>query len=303
MGTGVTSGQEVGLSGDADRLAAALARMPDYRVLRRIRAMRRLGSPGQADGLVAGCALDVETTGLDHRNDSVIELAMCRFLADPSGRIVDVGRSWRWLEDPGRPIEPHITRLTGIRDEDVRGRAISEGEATSLLLDADFVIAHNAAFDRPFVEKRLPMAAGRPWVCSMADIDWRVLGFEGRALSHLLMQMGWFYSAHRADTDVLALLRLVDHRIDGDRTALAEALSTARRPTSMVEAVDAPFATKDILKARGYRWNGTKRWWWREVPRHDLAEELEWATREVYGGSGAPKVREMDWTRRHAAPS
>lgn len=285
----------------AEALAALVDRHDDYRVLRRMRPMARFGN-GCSGTTMAGCALDVETTGLDYREHSVIELAMQRFRADASGRIVDVGPSFRWLEDPGVPIAPEITALTGISDQAVSGRRICDAEATSLILDADFMVAHNAGFDRPFVEKRLPSAAGRPWICSMREIDWRGRGFEGRVLSHLLLQMGWFYEAHRADADVTALLHLLDHHApDGSGTALGEAIGRAVRPAWIVEAVRAPFHAKDRLKARGYRWNGEKRHWWREVPHDQFDEEFEWCVVDVYAGMAKPVFRRIDWTERYSA--
>lgn len=297
----MTASAMIALDVSADTLADALERLPDFRVLRRVQPMRPVGRPIDASRLRVGLALDLETTGLDHRTDRVIELAMQRFHVDEDGRIVDVDRCWQWFEDPGTPIEPHITRLTRITDDDVRGRTINEGEATSILLDVDFIVAHNSQFDRAFTERRLPIAAGRPWVCSMADVDWRARGFEGRSLSHLLLQMGLFYEAHRADGDVLALLHLLDHRPIGGIGVLSEALTTAARPTWIVEAVDAGFAAKDALKRRGYRWNPTKRFWWTEVADAEIDEEVDWAEREVYSGEATPRRRRIDWTKRYGA--
>jgi len=290
-------------STSAEALADLVDRHADYRVLRRMRPMVRFaGSGGRPVETMAGCALDVETTGLDHRQHAVIELAMQRFRADALGRIVDVGPAFRWLEDPGVPIPPEIVALTGVDDAAVAGRRICDAEATCLILDADFVVAHNAGFDRPFVEARLPGAAGRPWVCSMRDVDWRARGFEGRVLSHLLSQMGMFYEAHRADADVTALLHLLDHSPAGDReTVLREAVGTAARPGWIVEAVRAPFDAKDRLKTRGYRWDAAKRHWWREVAHDDFDAELEWCVLEVYDGRAKPRFRRIDWAERYSA--
>lgn len=287
----------------AAALAEIVDRHDDFRVLRRMRPMIRFGgSSGSPTRTMCGCALDVETTGLDHRRHAVIELAMQRFRADEHGRIVDVGPSFRWLEYPGTPIPSEITTLTGVTDAAVAGRRICDAEATCLILDADFVVAHNAGFDRPFVEARLPAAAGRPWVCTMRDVDWRSRGFEGRVLSHLLSQIGWFYEAHRADTDVTALLHLLDHGSDGaGRTVLAEAFGTGARDGWIFEAVRAPFDVKDRLKERGYRWDAAKRHWWREVAHAAFDEEYEWCVVEVYGGEGRPRFRSTDWTQRYAA--
>ncbi|MGU3316085.1 hypothetical protein ACLBWH_11090 [Sphingomonas sp. M6A6_1c] len=163
-------------------------------------------------------------------------------------------------------------------------------------------MAHNSAFDRPFVEARLPGAVGRPWICSMQDVEWRALGFEGRSLSHLLTQVGLFYDAHRADIDVAALLHLLDHQPVGRcRTILGDALGNGSKPKWRVEATSAPFRAKDCLKARGYRWDAQQRHWWREVVPEMFDDELRWCAEEVYGGDGEPRCRLVDWTERYAA--
>lgn len=62
----------------------------------------------------------------------------------------------------------------------------------------------------------------------MRDLDWRAHGFEGRTLSHLLARMGWFYDAQRAQTDVDALLHLLDQRSMPERRCSRR--SSSRRP-------------------------------------------------------------------------
>lgn len=272
----------------------------DFRVLRRMPVMRRNMVRGVRPGMLAGCAVDVETTGLDVAGDAIIELALQRFWADADGRIVTTGRPHQWLEDPGRPIAPEITRLTGIADPDVAGLSIMDPVAASLIADADFVVAHNASFDRPFVEKRLPLAAGQPWVCTLKDVDWKANGFEGRTLGHLLMQMGWFYDAHRASTDVTALLHLLDHRLPSGGTILKAAVEAATAPSWIIDAVGAPFESKDMLKNRGYRWNAKARHWSKEVPHLAFDDEYEWIVVQVYGGTAKPCFRSVTWCERHS---
>lgn len=284
-----------------EAMATLVDRDRDFRVLRRMVSMRRNEVSGVRPGMLVGCAIDVETTGLDVANDGIVELALQRFWADPSGRIVVTGRAHSWLEDPGRPIPAAISRLTGLADTDVAGRTIMDPVAASLIADADFVVAHNASFDCPFVEKRLPFTAGRPWVCTLQDVDWSGNGFEGRTLGHLLMQMGWFYDAHRASTDVTALLHLLDHRLPSGRTVLKEAIEAAVRPAWIIDAVDAPFETKDLLKARGYRWNARARHWSRQVSATDFDDEYEWIVLQVYGGVAKPRFRSVTWCERHGA--
>lgn len=283
-----------------EAMAATVDRHADFRVLRRLPETIRSCRPAPGLRIVSGCALDVETTGLDPRRDAIVELAIQRFWATTDGWIMATGRQHSWFEDPGQPLPPTISALTGLTDADVAGRRIHDGIAACLIADADFVVAHNAAFDRPFVERRLPEAAGRPWVCTLADVDWRGLGFEGRSLPHLIMQMGFFYDAHRASADVTALIRLLDHPLAGGGTVLRSAVQTAGRSGWLIEADGAPFEARERLKARGYRWDARERVWAREVASDAFDAECAWLDDAVYHGAHRPRFRPMTWRERFA---
>ncbi len=70
--------------------------------------------------------------------------------------------------------------------------------------DAVLVIAHNAGFDRRFLEKLAPGFALKAWACSQSQIDWEGEGIEGTRLSYLVAGAGYFYDKHRAVNDCLA---------------------------------------------------------------------------------------------------
>ena len=168
--------------GAADAAAEVLAGHPDFRVLRRISSAADLALPVLDDDepLQIGAVVDVETSGLDSKRDVVIELAIQRFKFDRLGRIVKVDRPRSWLQEPGFPLDPRISKTTGLSDQDLGGQAIDDEAATDLLRSVEYVVAHNCGFDRKFVEARLPGATGLKWACSMSNVNWHEVGFEGR---------------------------------------------------------------------------------------------------------------------------
>ncbi|MCS7041992.1 MAG: exonuclease domain-containing protein [Bryobacteraceae bacterium] len=155
--------------------------------------------------------VDVETTGLNPATDEVVELALVLFSFDPrTGGGIEVLEEYSGLRDPGRPIPPGATRAHGITDDDVRGRQLDEARIRSILARSHCLIAHNAAFDRPFVERLFPEAKRLPWLCSMDGIDWRARGHASKGLQQLLAAHGIAPgSAHRALDDARATLRLL----------------------------------------------------------------------------------------------
>jgi DNA polymerase-3 subunit epsilon len=274
-----------------EELARVRSSLPGFRVLRAIDSeagVERLRPVQPGDRIAA--VVDTETTGLDLANDRIIEIAVQRFTFDRGQHITEVERPRSWLEDPRRPLADNIARLTGITDRDLAGQRFDEETIVGLVGGADIVIAHNAAFDRPFLDRRFPQLGDSPWACSLSQLDWQDLGYDGRALGHLLLQSGRFFEGHRAGNDTNALVTLLSTAARDGRTILAHLLERCERESIRIDATGAPFEAKDALKVRGYRWDATRRLWWREVKLEDSDGETAWLDQQVYRGKGGPQL-------------
>ena len=272
---------------DAVNAARLLDAHADYRVLRRLKP-RRI-EPDYQPRVGEGVALlvDVETTGLDHSTHEVIEIGMVAFVHDAEGRIGPVVGVLGMLQEPKGEISPEIVRLTGITSEMVAGQRIDLGAVRSLLGRADLVIAHNAKFDRPFCERLDDGFRDKAWACSVAEVPWRGIGFEGAKLGYLVNGCGWFHQGHRAVDDCHALLGVLAHEPrDGTGPVFGHLLRSSRAKRVRIWAERAPFDRKDLLKARGYRWSnggdGQPKAWWTEVDEEGLPKEMRFLEREVY---------------------
>ena len=275
---------------DPAACAAALDAHPDYRVLRRLPV--RLDWPdAPATGRTRVLILDTETTGLDQSKEKIIELAMLRLdVDDATGRPMGPLLVFDELEDPGRAIPKEVVALTGITDADVRGKRLDEARIAAMLEGVDVVIAHNAGFDRPFCEARIPQFRDLSWACSFADIDWKAQGRSSSKLEALALELGWFYDAHRAEMDCHALLAVLCAPLPRapERSGMATLLAAALRPALRLYATHAPFDSKDLLKARGYRWNAEQKVWFTRISDEAALEaECEWLKTDVYGGRNA----------------
>ena len=276
---------------DPERLARQLEAHPGYRVLRALdprAGVEKLAPRNGAERVAA--VIDTETTGLNPKADRIIEIALQRFSFDEAGSIRQVERPRSWLEDPRRPLPPQIARLTGLRDDDLWGRRFDDDAIIAIAADADIIIAHNAAINRPNYDRRFPPINDQAWACSLSQLDWLDLGFDGRALGHLLMQSGRFFEGHRAENDTGALVALLGTAVADGRTVLAHLLDRCEGDSVRVDATGAPFEAKDTLKGAGYRWDAPRRLWWREVQAGDLESETEWLDRHVYQGRGRPTL-------------
>lgn len=96
--------------------------------------------------------LDLETTGLDYKNDQIIEIGAIRI--DEKFDEVDRFHTMVALEE-GRELPQFITKLTGISARDLNG-APRESEAINRLqqfIGDSILVAQNAPFDLSFVSR------------------------------------------------------------------------------------------------------------------------------------------------------
>ena len=267
-------------------MANLLAEHPDYRVLRRLNPSYA-GGPKIIEGTVRRAAIvDVETTGMDPEVDRVIELGIVVFAyAAETGQVGSVVGHFDGFEDPGRPIPSEVTAIHGITDEMVNGQQLDESAIGELLKGVGIVIAHNAEFDRRFLEARLPLFAALPWGCSIRDVPWKSHGASSLALECLAYRAGFFYDGHRAEIDCRAVLAVLTQALGTTgQSALGALLEHARRPSFRVAALNSPFESKDALKEHGYRWNPGAKVWVREIVAAERATEFGWLKAGVYGG-------------------
>ena len=288
---------------ELETLAARLTAHPDYRVLRRLDTARQ--RPALAGPTVRRAAIvDTETTGTDAATDKVIELAIVVFeychVSGTVGRVLD---TYDGLEDPGIPIPPASTAIHGITDAIVAGQRIDDARVAGLLEPVGLVIAHNAGFDRKFLEPRLPVFATLPWGCSWLEVPWGDAGITSSKLEYLAYRYGFFYDGHRAEADCRALLEVLSQPFgETGGTALKVLLDSARAPSFRLWANNSPFETKDVLRKRGYWWDATRRCWSCEVrSQARVQEELAWLRDAVYAGkSVAIEQDEFDAKTRYS---
>ena len=284
----------------AGAVPPACAGDPDVRILRRASSLNDFPLAERVNGTVRRVAIvDTETTGTDVLHDEIIDIAVVVIEVDEAGEIVGIASAGQALRDPHMPIPAAITRLTGITDADVAGKAIDLDRLERLLRSVDVRVAHSAAFDIGFIENLMPSLAGAAWACSMRDFDWPGAGFDGAKLGHVLMQIGRFNDAHRAMADVVSLLHLLAHRLDDGRTVLGQLLKNAATPSLRIEATGAPFDRRSALKGRGYRWDPRGRVWWCEITEDEHEAEALWLQREVTPHGPTPRTRPITWHERH----
>ena len=274
---------------DLKKLAAILSESDQYRVTEKYQKPEFYNTDDASHKLI-GVFLDIEATGLSYNKDKLIELGMVKFEYTEDGRIFRLLDEFNGYQDPNMPIPEVISKLTGITDDTVKGRLINVDEVDSYLNNVDLIIAHNTQFDRAFFETTFPSVPTKAWGCSMYDIDWRFEGISSHKLEYIAYKYGFFYEGHRAVIDCLAGIHILAQNLpNSQELVLKRLLSNALAIRFKIYATDSPYDSKELLKARGYRWsmnqNDKYRAWSIELTENKVVEEISYLRSNIYGGS------------------
>ena len=94
-------------------------------------------------------SVDLETTGLNHERDAIMEIGIVRFRGD------EILGKWSSLVNPGRRVPPSITELTGITQKEVdeAPELLQVRHHLARMVKGLTLIAHSAPFDRAFLHR------------------------------------------------------------------------------------------------------------------------------------------------------
>ena len=151
------------------------------------------------------CVLDVETTGVSARTDNIIEIAIAKM------RGPEIVEEFSTYVNPGKPIPREITELTSISDVDVVDAPLIDEVADDIrafIKDCD-IVAHNASFDRSFVEAACGVLPGQ-WLDSLVFLRCGLPLLRSFKLEDLMRAYcpTDYEQAHRAISDVRGLCHL-----------------------------------------------------------------------------------------------
>lgn len=216
-------------------------------------------------------------------------------LEPATGRITEIGAVlWDTLENKplkiynelvacGAPIPDEITKITGITDKMIAEHGVPQDEAFIalgfLMMEAEYVLAHNAPFDRAFYEetcKRLGHEVVlNKWIDTSVDVPYDEK-ISTRKLIHLAAEHGFLNPfAHRAVFDVLTMLAVCAKYDWQDIKRLSH------EPNVKLIA-QVSYDDREKAKARGYRWDAPAKQWVKTVKQSVVEREAREAPFKFY---------------------
>ena len=151
---------------------------------------------------------------------------------------------------------------------------------------SEFVIAHNASFDRPHFDRMFPQFEDKLWCCSQRQVPWSEFGYDSQRQTYIALMMNFFYEEHKARTDCLALIEILSRKL-GDKQVLSYLIETLDKNIYYVSAHNSDFLKKPLLKERNYLWemaNGNSKQVWAKAvtSQAEAKEEMDFLSDVIY---------------------
>ena len=192
--------------------------------------------------------IDTETTGLDPSHGQCIEVGAVLFHVASRALLAQVSFLLPASRNPAQHVNGIAAEVTQLPQPWQAGLSCFE----AMLDRADAVLAHNVAFDRQWFGIGPLPAIEKPWICSMADIQWpadRHLRPTPSVRDLALAYGVPVWAAHRALTDCIYLVQVFERCVD-----LEELLAAAQEPRQLFRA-KLSYAERHRAKEAGFRWN------------------------------------------------
>ena len=212
--------------------------------------------------------LDTETTGLDENNDEVVEIGCILFNV------------------PFKSVLSQLSFLLPVKTNDaefINGIPVNVSNVTQpwkegikfflkLVEACDFIVAHNASFDKKwFGHGNLP-SLDKKWLCSLDDINWSFKKNIKSRPSVTDLALGFnipVWNLHRALADCYYISE-VFKKIDN----LEDILLKATEPKYLYKAI-VSYEDRSLAKNAGFRWNSPVQGAWTRKLSEKEATELD----------------------------
>ncbi len=156
---------------------------------------------------------DIESTGLDTKNDRIVEIAAVKFTYD------EILESYETLIDPGCPIPEETTKIHNITDEMVKGKPTIESELRGILklIENNIVVGHGINFDINILHQEAKRHSVPCTIENNKRVDTlRLARLYGESPTNSLQALRSHFNipeegAHRAMSDVIVNIKVFKH--------------------------------------------------------------------------------------------
>ncbi len=205
--------------------------------------------------------LDTETTGLDPAKGQVLEIAIVLYHI-PTRSILSQ-MSCLITADENPAYEINRIEVDALKKVPNSVMDSSMGMICQMLTHADAIIAHNAEFDKKWMDT-IPLfqtyVRNKQWICTRNDVIWPIRKGVALNLIHICADLGVpIINAHRALSDCHLLLGAIECIED------IEFFLDKSGKGRVVYHANISYDKRQLVKEAGFMWDNEKKVWFAKL--------------------------------------
>lgn len=201
--------------------------------------------------------LDTETTGLDPANGKILEVAAVLYNIPTRSILAQASTLIYAAENPAY----EINRISVDTLKQIPGtiELVGKRMVTVMLETADALIAHNAEFDKKWIDTVADFqeaSRNKKWICTVKDVIWPIRKGIPKNLIHICADLGVpIVNTHRALADCHLLLEAIQCIDD------IEFFLDKSGKGRITYHANVGYENRQIVKDAGFAWDNLKKVW------------------------------------------
>lgn len=214
------------------------------------------------------CIIDTETTGLDTTKNKVIEIAAV-FYNIPTRSILSQASTLLYSTE-NTAYDINKIEVDSLKKVPTDIQVHSELLIKSMILKADALIAHNAEFDKKFLEAIVdfqPIIKHKKWICTKNDVIWPIRkGVPLNLVSICVALCVPIVNAHRALSDCLLLVNAMQCMDD------IEYFLDKSGKDRIIYYAQVSFDQRQLVKDAGFSWDNINKVWYAKLTMEQASD-------------------------------